>query len=220
MALSPQGLCWLVLLGASLHAQATNVYRSVGPGGTVTYSDRAPDSLAQPQPLRAPEPGTAVDLPFALRQAVQRFPVVIYTARNCAACQDLRELLQTRGVPFNEKTIGSAEDYAAFMRLSGKDSVPFGTIGRQAVHGFSASEWAQYLDAAGYPAHSQLPSHYKLRPAQPLVASPAAGSSAASAAGTAGSPSAPRLPSVTPMPPPSAAEAPGLAPGNPAGIRF
>lgn len=204
-----------LLLGTVLPAQATNIYRSVGPGGTVTFSDRAPDSLAQGEPLRM-QSGSAptAALPFALQQARQRFPVQIYTAKDCAACQSLRQMLQDRGVPFTEKTIASAEDHAAFQRLSGKDSVPFGTIGRQALHGFSASEWTQYLDAAGYPTHSQLPAHYQPPPASPLVGTPAP------APATTPPPTAARIPSLSPLPSLAPGDSGTAQPGNPAGIRF
>lgn len=206
-----------LLVGASPPAKASNIYRSVGPGGTVTFSDRAPDSLAQSEPLRM-QGGSAptAALPFALQQARQRFPVQIYTARDCAACQSLRQMLQDRGVPFTEKTIASAEDHAAFQRLSGKDSVPFGTIGRQALHGFSASEWTQYLDAAGYPTHSQLPAHYQAPPASPLVGTPAP----APAPATAPPPTAARIPSLSPLPSLAPGDSGMAQPGNPAGIRF
>lgn len=208
-----------LLLGASLPAKASNIYRSVGPGGTVTFSDRAPDSLTQSEPLRVQgSTGSTTALPFALQQVRQRFPVQIYTAKDCAACQSLRQLLQERGVPFTEKTITSAEDHAAFQRLSGKDSVPFGTIGRQALHGFSVSEWTQYLDAAGYPTHSQLPAQYQAPPPSPLVGTPAT----ASTPTTASPPTAARIPSLSPLPSPARSDGNAAQPGpeNPAGIRF
>ena len=108
-------------------------------------------------------------LPFELRQVATKYPVTLYTSAECAPCGSARTLLATRGVPFSERTIASAEDVAALQRISGQASLPFLTIGAQHVLGFSEAEWMQDLDAAGYPKTSQLPASYRNAPARPLV---------------------------------------------------
>lgn len=196
-------------------AQAQAVYRIVGPDGKVTFSDRPPpDANAQPARTAAEAPGAANgELPFALRQVANRFPVTLYTGNDCAPCTSARNFLTSRGVPFTERTVSSNEDIAALQRLSGASSLPFGTIGGQQLAGFSEAEWAQYLDAAGYPKQSQLPRNYRQPAPTPLVAvkpaEPASGPSTASPASAA--------------PPRARAPAPandGPSPSNPAGIRF
>ena len=141
-------------------------------------------------------------LPFDLRQAVTRFPVTLYTSPDCGPCASGRALLVNRGVPFNERTVISSQDIEALQRLSGAASLPFLTIGGQQIKGYSEGEWAQFLDAAGYPKTSQLPPGYARAPATPMVAAQV--------------PQAPRpAPNATvapPSPPPVA--------DNPAGIRF
>ena len=200
----------LLLAAASAHAQP--VYRIVGPDGKVTFSDRAPDANAAAiTPGGSQRADSAGDvLPPALRQPTSRFPVTLYTSGTngeCAPCASARTLLIQRGVPFTEKTVNTNEDIDALKRLSGDASLPFGTIGGQQLKGFSDVEWTQYLDAAGYPAQSQLPPSYRRPAATPLVAAvplPAAPAKAPA--------SEPRR---TPAPAPGSP-----APSNPAGIIF
>ncbi len=203
--------CGCLLLGP-LGAQAQQVYRIVGPDGKVTFSDKPPVTPAAKV--------TSVDntvmtnrpagpaLPFELRQVVGKFPVTLYTSSSCAPCDSGRNLLLSRGVPFSEKTVATAQDADALQGLSGGTSLPFLTIGAQHVAGFSASEWTQYLNAAGYPERSKLPPSYRSPTAAPLTVpeKPAVPETPAPAA------QAP-APVVAPV-------APGPNPNNPAGIQF
>jgi hypothetical protein len=78
-------------------------------------------------------------------------------------------MLSSRGIPFSERSVTTNEDIAALQRLAGESSLPFLTIGGQRIKGYSDQEWTQYLDAAGYPKTSLLPSGYKAAAATPLV---------------------------------------------------
>lgn len=206
-----------VLLGCAAAfsggAAAQQIYRIVGPDGKVTFSDRPPED-AKAKATIAPTVGVAggggQSLPFELRNVVQRFPVTIYTAANCAACASARTFLGSRGVPYTERTVGSNEDIEALSRLAGSATVPFATIGSQQLKGFSESEWGQFLDAAGYPKSSILPPGYRNPTPAPLVAvqSPTRPQTA----------EAPRAPTQPQQPAPSAPPADDS--DNPAGIRF
>lgn len=200
-------------LGSAVHAQ--QVYRSVGPDGRVTFSDRSPVEATAPATgarNASASPNNAA-LPYGLAQVTARFPVTLYTGNDCAPCASARNLLVNRGVPFTERTVNSNEDIDALKRLSGATSLPFGAIGGQQLNGFSDVEWTQYLDAAGYPKQSQLPANYRRAAASPLVvvqeraASPAAGTTESATSAR------PRTP-VAPLPPPA------VTPANPAGITF
>lgn len=198
----------------ALAAQAQQVYRIVGPDGRVTFSDRPPAAGAEAAPAGAAAQGSGDGsdaLPYQLRQIAARFPVTLYTGSGCVPCDSARNLLINRGIPFTERTVGSNEDIDALRRLSGESSLPFGTIGRQQLKGFSDGEWSQYLDAAGYPRQSQLPPGYRRPPATPLVAVQAR--PAAPEAGSA--PAAPAARPAAPATPPA-----GRTPANPAGIIF
>lgn len=212
-ALATAGL--LALLAASA-AVAQPMYRVVGPDGRVTYTDRAPNEVDTGARVsdsgQAATPGAgAIDtLPYALRQAATRYPVVLYTGNDCVPCVSGRNLLINRGVPFAERTVSSQDDVEALKRLTGEANLPLLTVGAQHLKGFSDVEWSQYLDAAGYPKQSQLPANYQRPAATPLVAR----SSAVAPNGSAPSPERAPRPAAVP-PPPS-----GPTPSNPAGIIF
>ena len=151
-------------------------FKVIGADGKVTYTDREPSAaegkvvplgnkaaLAQPA---AADP----DLPFELRQATTKYPVTLYvTTTACEPCSSGRQLLKQRGIPFSEKMVVTAEDSEALERLSGAREAPTLSIGTQILRGYAAETWAAYLDAAGYPRESRLPSTYQYRAAAPVV---------------------------------------------------
>ncbi len=197
-----------LLAGASAASNAQQVYRIVGPDGKVTFSDRPPSETNAKVTAAAGSPRGSVStasLPFELRQVVQRYPVILYTGDNCGPCQSARSMLITRGVPFTEKSVTTPEDSQALQRLSGENALPFATIGGQQLKGFSDAEWTPFLNAAGYPASSVLPSSYRQAAATPLVAVSAAPATAARAA-----PERAAVPAAQPAP----------AAASPSGIRF
>ncbi|AOF84349.1 hypothetical protein BSY239_1556 [Hydrogenophaga sp. RAC07] len=200
----------LVLGLVSVSALAQGVYRIVGPDGRVSYSDQPPPA-ANARPVASGSSGAgggaSAQLPFELRQVASRYPVVLYTSPECAPCNSGRNLLNARGIPYSEKTITTFEDAEALKRLSGQSSLPFVTIGSQQIKGYSDGEWTQFLDAAGYPKQSALPSAYRRAAPTPLVAV---------------APVAAPAPATTAQTQPVEAPAPSVAPPvtNPAGIRF
>ena len=200
------------LLLAAGAAQA-QLYRSVGPDGTVTYSDKPPANAAPARPTRAggagDEGGGGSALPYDLAQVAGRYPVTLYTTNECAPCDQGRSVLAGRGIPFTEKTVNTNDDIAALKRLGGDGNLPMLTIGGQRLSGFSNADWNQYLDAAGYPKTSQLPGGYQRPAATPLVAIHIPPAAPANQAGGGTAPASPEPP-ITPRP----------TPENPAGIRF
>jgi glutaredoxin len=163
---------FIALTGTTL-AYAQTIYRIERPDGRITFSDRLP---TKPSDGKVVSTGTGaqaiastLNLPFELKQVVSKYPVTIYTAPQCVPCDAGRAQLSARGVPFAERTVATAEDSTQLQRISGDATLPFMTIGSQRVKGYSAPEWTQYLDAAGYPASSMLPAGYKNAAATPLV---------------------------------------------------
>ncbi len=198
------------LLSFTTGAQAQTVYRIVGADGKVTFSDKPPASADQGKitgtGVGAAGAASNTSLPYELRQVASKYPVMLYTGDNCGPCGSGRALLTGRGIPFNERTVTTAEDVSALQRLSGESSLPFLTIGGQRIKGFSDSEWTQYLDAAGYPKTSALPSGYKNAPAAPLV--------------NLQKPAAAKAEEKPAAPVETTPAAPGPTPSNPAGITF
>jgi glutaredoxin len=158
-----------LLLASASQAQ----FKVIGADGKVTYSDREPGpaegkvtALGARAPVQAPEP----ELPFELRQVAARYPVTLYTLSGaCEPCILGRTLLRQRGIPYVERQVVSPEDSEALERLSGAREAPTLAVGSQILRGLAVEVWQSYLDAAGYPRDSRLPSTYQHRPATPIV---------------------------------------------------
>lgn len=204
----------LALAAPSLQAQA--IFRIVGPDGRVTFSDQPPAPTEKATALspsgRAATAAatTSGGLPFELRQIANKYPVTLYTGDGCEPCNTGRAMLTTRGIPFNERTVTTPQDAEVLQRFSGQNSLPVLTIGGQRLNGFWNSEWNQYLDAAGYPPQSRLPTGYRNPPPSPLAPLPKPIEAPADAAQA----NAPAAADTTPLPPPAPAA------DNPAGITF
>lgn len=153
-------------------------YKVVDADGRVTYTDRppAPTTGAKISPIRRDGTvaqslaGPDVSLPLELRPVVGRFPVTLYTAADCAPCDNGRRLLRARGVPHVERLISEEVDTEALERLSSGRTVPTLTVGGQILRGFAETDWQSTLDLAGYPRESRLPRAYAWPAAAPLVA--------------------------------------------------
>jgi glutaredoxin len=157
------------LLLSALPAHA--LFKVVGPDGKVTYSDRPPpgDTRAVQVNRDGSIASNDVALPFALRQVMAKFPVTLYTASKCEACEMGRALLQRRGIPFSERTATTNEDKEVWEKITGGQEAPMMKVGAQVMRGFNATSWEETLDVAGYSRQSQLPPNYKAAAAQPLV---------------------------------------------------
>ena len=172
-----------LLLGGAAAGAMAQTYKVVGPDGKITYTDKPPTASA----IKAPD-GSAGDssaapaggFPFETRQAMAKYPVTLYAAKNCSPCDNARQALRQRGVPFNEYSISTDADVNALQARFGDPTAPVITIGAQTVKGYSASNVAGYLDAAGYPAQARL-SGYSWPAAAPLVPLRAAAPAAAPA---------------------------------------
>lgn len=209
----PSRMASVVVLALAAGTASAQVYRIVGPDGRVTFSDQPPQDAgsranAAAGGAAATSPGGGAGaLPYELRQVVQRYPVIFYTGPDCPPCAVGRNYLSARGIPYTEKTVTTAQDAAALQRLTGGASLPTLSVGSQVLNGFSEVEWAQYLNAAGYPASSQLPTGWRAPAPTPLTA----------AAPAAAPKPAPAAPAPAPFP---TAPLPATPANNPAGITF
>ncbi len=136
-------------------------YNWVAADGTVTYGDRPPDTSVQRVPIggagRAPANVGNENLPYELRGAVAKYPVMLYTTPDCGPCNDARTMLTARGVPFTERVLRTTADVASFKALGFADRLmPAVSVGRQRQTGFEPGSLTSLLDAAGYPKQSKL----------------------------------------------------------------
>jgi glutaredoxin len=148
----------LVLLSAAMLAtslaDAQTTYRWIDPKtGTTVISDQPPPAGAKQVIKREAEESGEQQVPYATRQAAEKFPVTLYLASNCAdGCKHGRDLLNGRGIPFAEKILTTqAEIDELAKQLGSEPSVPSIRVGRQSFKGFEASAWNNLLDLAGYP---------------------------------------------------------------------
>ena len=141
-------------------------YKVVAPDGGVTYTDRPTSNAANKvTELRRGQVLTIDDSnanwPLELRQAASRFPVVLFTTAACPSCDQGRAQLTQRGVPYQEQVISTQDEAQDMERKLGWRTVPTLTVGAQGLRGWSSTEWASYLDVAGYPRESRLPKSWR-----------------------------------------------------------
>jgi hypothetical protein len=159
-------------------AHATEVYRWVDKDGKVVYSDTPPPPGAKNAELRKLDKN-AVEVDktsFATRDAAKKSPVTLY-ANNCGEpCNNARQFLAKRGVPFASKNPESSQaDADALKKLIGALEVPVLVVGKSPVKGFEPGSWDAALDSAGYPKSVAVapPAAAAAKPA-PVPAAPAA----------------------------------------------
>jgi len=166
----------IVMLQAGAAADGTDatvkvLYRWTDFRGQINYGDRPPPNAQNLLRIDLRQIGEQTQslLPYEVRRAASNFPVMLFTAKNCPACNASREFLTKRGVPFAERTIETSDDGMELRRLTNVDGVPVATLGSQTLVAFDPSDWANALDATGYPRASQLPPGFKQEPARPLT---------------------------------------------------
>ena len=178
LAAAVLGVALLVIAEAAA-AAAAQIYKWKDEHGVTHYGDTPPPRVKSDM-LRTdkPAPARAPILPYELARAVQAAPVVLYTTARCDACDEGRSLLRTRGIPFSERTVNTAQDQQQLEKLSGgKSELPLLLVGSRAITGFQATAWNEALSSAAYPRQTMLPPTYQF-----AAPTPAAGGTPPSAA--------------------------------------
>ena len=146
--------CGALCLLAAAPVAAQKVYQWTDASGRTVFSDTPPPNQHTPvkekDVTQAPRDET---LDYSLRRTVEAFPVVLYTTENCTEhCDTARALLNTRKIPFSERTVATEEDGEAFKTAFGNDAlIPSATVGRQKLRGYNENLWNALLDDVGYP---------------------------------------------------------------------
>jgi len=149
----------LVLLSATLLASslvgAQTTYRWIDKTtGKTVYSDQPPPAgAAKVVKMDGSAPTDEKQVPYATRQAAEKFPVTLYTSATCTdPCNQARSLLNGRGTPFTEKMLKSEAELAELAsKLGSEASIPSLFVGQQSFKGFETTAWNNLLDLAGYP---------------------------------------------------------------------
>lgn len=135
-------------------ADAQQLYKWVDKDGNVTYSDTPPPKDAknvQQKAVGDSSPGTD-DIPYAVKSAMERNPVILF-ANNCGEiCDSARALLGRRGIPFKDRN--PEKDPTALDALkaaTGGQEIPVLMVGGTIQKGFSDETWHAALTSGGYP---------------------------------------------------------------------
>jgi glutaredoxin len=144
-------LCCVWPAGSPL---AQNFYKSVGPDGKISYSDRPPaegrsakamkfDNL--PSSTLPASASTYVEQLKRLQASMVTKPsadeVILYSAVWCTYCKVAKNYLTARGIAYQEFDIDSKEGMASFANAGGGKSVPLLLAAGQRVQGFSAGAY-------------------------------------------------------------------------------
>lgn len=112
----------VAVLFATSGVGAETTYRWIDPGsGHTVISDLPPPPGARQVIHYTTNTGVGEpQIPYAVRQATEKFPVVLYTSLGCVTCKEARALLDRRGVPFSERAPNSEEELAELARQLGE----------------------------------------------------------------------------------------------------
>lgn len=146
----PAAILFALLYAAS--APALTIVECVDADGNSSFRDSCPPemSLKSKREVRGePEP----EEPPSAEEIARDHPVTLYVAPNCNACDLVRNLLETRGIPFAEKD--ASEDPVVQAELSsvteGPLVVPTVTIGDIKLSDYNKTEIESALASVGFP---------------------------------------------------------------------
>ncbi len=163
----------------STQASAQQLYRWVDKNGKINYTQDPPprDAAKSVQQRRlnsnAPPEGSQ-QIPFAVKQAMENFPVTLHTSTDCSqGCNEARALLNKRGVPFREISVSDEASFAVLKKMTGDTRVPVMQVGRLSEKGFEEIAYHGALDSAGYPRSSVFTGNPPALPSPKPQAKPA-----------------------------------------------
>lgn len=141
---------WLAAASAPL--AASQLYQWKDAQGRTVYSDQAPTATAGVQQKRFKGSVIEGGESYATKVAREKHPVVLYTSACGAPCDQARQLLVKRGIPYSSKDLQDSEEARnEVQRLTGRLNVPLLVVGSDRFEGFEAGRWQAALDRAGYP---------------------------------------------------------------------
>ncbi len=158
------------ILAFSAAAASAQLYRWTDDKGRVHVTDTPPPASARNVQRINATGNTSVpaQTPYELSQAVENFPVTLYTAPSCEApCASARSALNQRGVPFKEVQVWDQAGNEELKRVSGATDVPTLLVGRSVHVGFEQGAFDALLDAARYPKAGAVPARSQAAPTPP-----------------------------------------------------
>lgn len=175
-------LLGLALAAAATAAGAGTLYKWVDSQGKVHYTDTPPPASAKrTEEKKVGTAAPSAGMSYTLRQAVQTYPVTLYTTDCGEACNNARQLLAQRGIPYTLKNAQLSAYQDELKQLVGAAEVPVLKVGGQTAKGFERSQWNVLLDSAGYPREPAPGFRPEIKTPQPAGTEQAAAPAAANA---------------------------------------
>jgi glutaredoxin len=139
-------------VGAAL---AGELYRWVDAHGVVSYSDQPPPSSVKKSEKLKGRKGNVVETDketYDLKQAKSLSPVTLYVNDCGPYCDQAKDFLKQRGVPYTLRDPTSEPEIAVELKkLTGTLEVPVLVVGGTHYKGLDPVTWGRLLDAANYP---------------------------------------------------------------------
>ncbi|MEW5789671.1 MAG: glutaredoxin family protein [Pseudomonadota bacterium] len=165
----------LIMLLASPMLHAADLYRWIDANGRIVYSDQPPPATAKQQ-QKVSGKGNVVEVDkesYETRVAREANPVILYSNACGPICDQAKEFLAKRGVPYTTRDPSKDPEIALQLKkLVGTLEVPVIVVGRTHQKGFEPNSWGSILDVAGYPKEALLPNGAP-PPASPEATPPA-----------------------------------------------
>ena len=154
---------------------AAQLYQWKDAQGRTVYSDQPPPpSVRNSQQKSFKGSFIEVGESYTAKTAREKNPVTLYASACGAPCDQARQLLTERGIPFSSKDPqASPEAQAELQKLTGQLRVPVLVVGSDKIDGFETGQWQAMLDKAGYPK-TPIPGTKPAPPAAPAGGTPAA----------------------------------------------
>ena len=164
----------LGIAAASTPLAAAQLYQWKDAQGRMVYSDQAPPPSVRNAQQKSFK-GNFIEIgeSYSARTAREKHPVTLYASDCGAPCNQARQLLSERGVPFSNKDPqANPEAQAELQKLTGRLRVPVLVVGSDKIDGFETGQWQAMLDKAGYPK-TPMPGAKPVPAAQPAAPAPA-----------------------------------------------
>ncbi len=145
------------LTAASTPLAAAQLYQWKDAQGRMVYSDQPPPPSIKNVEQKSFK-GNLIETgeSYATRSAREKYPVTLFASACGAPCDQARQLLTDRGIPFSNKDPqASPEAQAELQKLTGQLRVPVLVVGSEKINGFETGQWQSALDRAGYPKSAQ-----------------------------------------------------------------
>ncbi|MCA1978592.1 MAG: glutaredoxin family protein, partial [Thiobacillus sp.] len=143
----------LCLALASTPAATAQLYQWKDAQGRMVFSDQPPPPSVRNAQQKSFK-GSVIEggESYATKSAREKNPITLYASACGVPCDQARQLLSDRGVPYSSKDPqASPEAQADLQKLTGRLSVPVLVVGADKIDGFEAGQWQALLDRAGYP---------------------------------------------------------------------